>query len=124
MKNENAMFLLAAIGEISEQTVTEAKTPVRRRHILRYSAAAAALAAAIAIAVLIGSGGSGTGELTAPSTAESTERLSMDDAISAAQNSLNENGVEAIADGAELITDGKRAYYKVRLLSNGVFCGR
>ena len=49
MKDKNALFLLQAIGELSEQTVAEAKRPV----VFRFRYIAAAVAAVMVAAVLV-----------------------------------------------------------------------
>lgn len=130
---EKALFLLEAIGELSDKTVAEAKTAeAEKEHskINRRSfdpavlAASVVLIVAVTAALILGIAKFQT-RTAAPgsSTADETiEGVGMEYAVKAAMDSLSEAGVSSTLSRATLVNDKDRPYYLVKLASrNGSY---
>lgn len=121
MKNENTLFLLSAIGEISDSVVSEAKparsakAPARMRRVA-VLAASIALLLAVSAALIFGVG---TGREAAPPTSPAVDTaedtVSMDYAVKAAMDTLTKSGTSPRLIMARLVTEKDQMYYVVKL---------
>ena len=115
-ENKNAMFLLEAIGELSEETVAEAKRPIVMP-LRRLVAAAAAVVIVGTLAVVFALTGNRPGQPTYPSVTpseqENTANITLETAVETARNKLSESGITAELDDAYLTSDGQRMYYVI-----------
>ena len=119
--NQNAFFLLTAIGELSESTIAEAKLPVPKReqkNALRSFrrpislVASIALLAAMALTVIVGPG------LYSRKTHiidKSAYTVTLSYAVHSAMHTLRESGVFAVLTQADLIDNVEKPYYQVKL---------
>ena len=117
MKGKNAFFLLQAIGELSEETVAEAKRPVIRplRRIAAAAAAAVIVGVIAVIFVLAGNrGGQQTPTEIIPSEQADYENITLETAVETAKRKLSESGITATLDDAYLTSDGGREYYLIK----------
>lgn len=133
MKNSSAVFLLEAIGEISESYVAEAQAPseIRNQRIslraYRRPAVIAAsfiLIAVIALSVTLGMRGrqENTPDPSSTPDEQMTHTVTVDDAVNAALTTLSETGIKATLFQAKLISDIDHPYYLVRLaVRDGVY---
>ena len=132
MKDKNALFLLQAIGEISEETIADAeRSPCERSSsdrfaVLRRPAALAAaiiLAAAVLISVIIVIAAHPTSGTAPTATAdEAVQVIGMEKAVKAAMRTLGEAGISSTLSGARYIDDAEQPRYLVKLAAqDGIY---
>ena len=125
MNNKNADFLLRAIGELSENTIAEAKLPsdrpargriidFTRRYAVRAASIILFIAMVAAVVFSFTSGQTATSPAS-PAAAATEATVSMDFAVKAAMDSLKESGVSAKLSKASFIFDEEQPYYIVKL---------